>query len=155
MESSLPQEEDDNYSFTKQSHIEINLVDLPADLGLRPRIMDYNANDRDQIRRAYLQKGLCQPRYHNFLQKSFGQKLRRFNQAWFSEFPNWWEYSIAKDATFCLCCYLFKPDIEDQAGGDSFVGEGFSNWKKKEKFKLMLEVPIVLIIKFRVNVKTC
>ncbi|XP_028054201.1 uncharacterized protein LOC114258446 [Camellia sinensis] len=58
---------------------------------------------------------------------------KRFNQAWFSEFPNWLEYSIAKDAAFCLCCYLFKPDIGDQAGGDSFVGEGFSNWKKKEK----------------------
>ena len=42
--------------------------------------MDYNANDRDRIRRAYLQKGPCQPRDHNFPQKSFGQKLRRFNQ---------------------------------------------------------------------------
>ncbi|XP_028085988.1 zinc finger MYM-type protein 1-like [Camellia sinensis] len=97
--------------------------------------MDYNANDRDQIRRAYLQKGPCQRRYHNFLQKSFGQKLWRFNQAWFSEFPNWLEYNVAKDATFCLCCYLFKPDIGDQADGDSFVGEGFSNWKKKEKIR--------------------
>ncbi|XP_028076155.1 uncharacterized protein LOC114278337 [Camellia sinensis] len=54
---------------------------------------------RDQIHRAYLQKGL----------------------AWFSEFPNWLEYSIAKDAAFCLCCYLFKADIGDQTGGDSFV----------------------------------
>ncbi|XP_028126582.1 uncharacterized protein LOC114323236 [Camellia sinensis] len=83
--------------------------------------MDYNANDRDQVRRAYLQKGPCQPCDHNFPQKSFGQKLQQFNQAWFSEFPNWLEYSVAKDATFCLCCYLFKPDIRDQAGGDSFV----------------------------------
>ena len=40
-------------------------------------------------------------------------------------------YSIAKDAAFCLCCYLFKLDIGEQAGGDSFVSEGFSNWKKK------------------------
>ncbi|XP_028075464.1 zinc finger MYM-type protein 1-like [Camellia sinensis] len=51
--------------------------------------MDYNPNDQDQIRRAYLQKGPCQPRDHNFPQKAFGQKLRRFNQSWFSEFPNW------------------------------------------------------------------
>ncbi|XP_028063899.1 zinc finger MYM-type protein 1-like [Camellia sinensis] len=56
LESSLPQEKDDNYSSAKQSRIEINLADLPVDPGLRPRIMDYNANDRDQIRRAYLQK---------------------------------------------------------------------------------------------------
>ena len=46
------------------------------------------------------------------------------------------EYSVAKDATFCLCCCLFKPNIGDQAGGDSFVGEGFSNWKKKEKIQI-------------------
>ncbi|XP_028126583.1 zinc finger MYM-type protein 1-like [Camellia sinensis] len=83
--------------------------------------MDYNANDRDQIRRAYLQKTPCQPCDHNFPQKSFGQKLRQFNQAWFNEFPNWLEYSVVKDVVFCLCCYLFKLDIRDQAGGDSFV----------------------------------
>ncbi|GMP48071.1 hypothetical protein CsSME_00015559 [Camellia sinensis var. sinensis] len=73
LESSLSQEKDDNYSSAKQSRIEINLVDLPVDPRLRPRIMDYNANDRDRIRKAYLQKGLCQPRDHNFPQKSFGQ----------------------------------------------------------------------------------
>ncbi|KAG5529136.1 hypothetical protein RHGRI_029717 [Rhododendron griersonianum] len=38
------------------SCVEINLADLPSDPGLRPGIMDYNPNDRDQIRRAYLQK---------------------------------------------------------------------------------------------------
>ncbi|XP_028124415.1 zinc finger MYM-type protein 1-like [Camellia sinensis] len=56
-------------------------------------------------------------------------------RAWFSELPNWLEYSVAKDAAFCLCYYLFKPDIGDQVGDDSFVGEGFSNWKKKEKIQ--------------------
>ncbi|XP_028094726.1 zinc finger MYM-type protein 1-like [Camellia sinensis] len=45
------------------------------------------------------------------------------------------EYSVAKGAAFCLCCYLFKPDIRDQAGGDSFVGGRFSNSKKKEKIQ--------------------
>ncbi|XP_028117871.1 uncharacterized protein LOC114315457 [Camellia sinensis] len=83
--------------------------------------MDYNANDQDRIRGAYLQKRPCQPRDHNFLQKSFGQKLRQFNQTWFSEFANWLEYSVVNDAAFCLYCYLFKPDIGDQASGDSFV----------------------------------
>ncbi|XP_028088612.1 uncharacterized protein LOC114289148 [Camellia sinensis] len=57
------------------------------------------------------------------------------NLAWFSEFPNWLEYIVAKDAAFCLCCYLFKLDIGNQAGSDSFVGEGFSNRKKKEKIQ--------------------
>ncbi|XP_058192126.1 uncharacterized protein LOC131309524 [Rhododendron vialii] len=62
----------------------------------------------------------------------FVNKYRRFNKAWFSQFSTWIEYSIAKDAAFCLCCYLFKPEIGDQAGGDKFVGKGYSNWKKKK-----------------------
>ena len=26
---------------------------------------------------------------------------------------------------------MFKPDIRDQSGGDTFANVGFSNWKKK------------------------
>lgn len=111
----------------KQSHIKINAADLPADPGLWPRISNYNPNDQDQIRRAYLQKGPFQPHGHQFPQRLFGKKQRRFIQAWFGEFRTWLEYSIEKDVAFCLCCYLFKLAIGDQAGGDSFVGEGFSN----------------------------
>ncbi|KAL5557311.1 hypothetical protein UlMin_039547 [Ulmus minor] len=62
-----------------------------------------------------------------------GQVLRKFNHVWFEEYPNWLEYSIAKDAAFFLCCYLFKPIIGKQAGSDSVVSKGFSNWKKKKK----------------------
>ncbi|XP_025630197.1 uncharacterized protein [Arachis hypogaea] len=56
----------------------------------------------------------------------------KFNADWFDEFGNWLEYSISKDAVFCLCCYLRKPD---GASGDAFVKEGFSNWKKKERLQ--------------------
>ena len=31
------------------------------------------------------------------------------------------------DAAFCLYCYLFKRDVGEQAGGDTFVTESFSN----------------------------
>ncbi|XP_042413662.1 uncharacterized protein LOC122002524 [Zingiber officinale] len=44
------------------------------------------------------------------------------------------EYSIAKDAAFCLYYYLFKADHGGQSGGDSFVTEGFKNWRKKDNF---------------------
>ena len=37
---------------------------------------------------------------------------------------------------FCLCRYLFKSDIREQAGGDTFVNEGFSNWKCPKKLKI-------------------
>ncbi|KAM5569924.1 hypothetical protein ABKV19_017106 [Rosa sericea] len=59
----------------------------------------------------------------------------RFNVNWFKDHPSWLEYSIEKDVAYCLHCYLFKPNIGDQAGGDVFVGTGFNNWKKKDKLK--------------------
>lgn len=81
------------------------------------------------MHRAYLQRGPCQPKRHNFPQTNF-------NLAWFDEYASWLEYSIEKDVVYCLYCYLFKPNNGEQAGGDSFVGEGFKNWKKKEKLKI-------------------
>ena len=39
--------------------VEINLDDLPADPGLRKSIYSYNANDRELVQRAYLQRGPC------------------------------------------------------------------------------------------------
>ncbi|XP_042452194.1 uncharacterized protein LOC122036841 [Zingiber officinale] len=74
--------------------------EYPSDPGLRKNILEYNVNEREIVRRYYLQK----------------------------------EYSIAKDAAFYLYCYLFKADYGGQSGGDSFVTEGFKNWRKKEKF---------------------
>ena len=114
---------------SKQNRVEINLADLPFDLA------DYHPNDRDQVRRAYAQKGARQPKKHIFPYKTYGAKDRRFNKGWFTQFPNWLEYSIAKDAAFCLCCYLFKRDVGEQADSDTFVSEGFSNWKCPEKLQ--------------------
>jgi hypothetical protein len=59
--------------------------------------------------------------------------MRRFCPSWFNEFGNWLEYSIEKDAAFCLCCYLFRPDFGKQSGGDTFVTEGFTSWNKKSQ----------------------
>ena len=111
---------------------EVNLYDLPADPGLRKNIYEYDTNDRERIRRAYLQKGPCQPKSHVFPWRQFGSDdKRRFRASWFNEHSNWLEYSIAKDEAYCLSCYLFKPEHGYQAGGDSFVNEGFTNWKNK------------------------
>ncbi|KAF8393116.1 hypothetical protein HHK36_021357 [Tetracentron sinense] len=126
---------------SKSIQPEVNLTDLPADPGLRIRISNYNPNDQDEIRRLYLQKGPCQPRNHDFPYTKFGKQLRRFNPAWFNEYGSWLEYSIRKDAAFCLYCYLFRIDNGEQAGGESFVVEGFKNWKKKEKFEVHVGEP--------------
>ncbi|XP_070660515.1 uncharacterized protein [Malus domestica] len=116
-----------------QHSTEFILSNLPSDPGKRIRILDYNPNIRDQVRRAYVLAGPQQPKTHNFPYKKYRDTQRRFNPAWFDDFPTWLEYSVEKDVAFCLCCYLFKPNIGEQAGGDFFVGEGFSNWKKKER----------------------
>ena len=140
MEPSSPLKKSNNSN--ERSITEVKLEDLPADPGLRIRILDYNCNIRDEVRRAYLQKGPCQPRNHTFPLKKFGSQSRRFNPIWFTGYPNWLEYSISKDAAYCLkyvayclCCYLFKPEVGEQSGRDHFVSEGFSNWKKKEKLQ--------------------
>ncbi|KAI5343372.1 hypothetical protein L3X38_011248 [Prunus dulcis] len=111
------------------------LANLQADSGLRTRMADYSPNIGDEIRRAYLQKGPCQPRSYKFPQTNQSGINRRFIAHWFDD-HDWLEYSIAKDASFCLHCYLFKSNF-DQVGGDAFTGVGFNNWKKaKERFNL-------------------
>ncbi|XP_070678062.1 uncharacterized protein [Malus domestica] len=60
---------------------------------------------------------------------------RRFIPQWFDEF-DWLEYSISKDAAFCLYCYLFKTNFA-QVGSEAFTGDGFKTWKKgRERFKM-------------------
>ena len=43
------------------------------------------------------------------------------------------EYSIDKDAIFCLYCYLFGQDVVKKWGGETFVTKGFKLWNWKEK----------------------
>ncbi|XP_042405026.1 zinc finger MYM-type protein 1-like [Zingiber officinale] len=113
---------------------EFDFSQLPADPGLRIPICSYNANIRDQVRRRYLQKGPCQPSSYEFPKRKFGvSQFRRFNPSWFKKFGDWLEYSIEKDAAYCLYCYLFKTTKGKQAGGETFVSEGFTNWKGKDR----------------------
>ncbi|XP_010558839.1 PREDICTED: zinc finger MYM-type protein 1-like [Tarenaya hassleriana] len=108
---------------------QIDLHDLPSDPADRKKILEYHPNQRDEIRRKYLIRGPCQPRGHDFPKKMIGNKLRRFNPVWFDQYADWLEYSIKKDGAFCLCCYLFR----EQIGNDAFVTDGFSSWNKTER----------------------
>ncbi|XP_050139269.1 uncharacterized protein LOC126615500 [Malus sylvestris] len=120
---------------SRQSQLDGVLGNLEADPGLRTRIIDYDANMRDEVRRSYLQKGPCQPRGHNFPITDMSGINRRFIPQWFDEF-DWLEYSISKDAAFCLYCYLFKTNFA-QVGSETFTGDGFKTWKKgRERFKM-------------------
>ncbi|XP_016165011.2 zinc finger MYM-type protein 1-like [Arachis ipaensis] len=124
-------------SSNKRIFLEFEVESLIADPGQQPKISSYHPNDRDKVRCAYLQKGPCQLRNHDFSQTACGSSFRRFNPNWFDDYGNWLEYSISKDAIFCLCCYLMKPETE---GGDAFVTNGFSNWKKKERLQTHVRI---------------
>lgn len=115
-----------NPSSPKRTKLDGILANLPADPGLRPPILTYDPNFRDEIRRAYLQKGPCQPKDHNFPQTN----KRRFIPRWFDEY-DWLEYSIEKDAAFCIYCYLFKAKFYKH-GSDAFTSQGFKDWKHKD-----------------------
>ncbi|KAL5562173.1 hypothetical protein UlMin_031920 [Ulmus minor] len=66
LESPFPEEkeskDDDGDKSCDIVRMETKFPDLPTDLGLRCPILDYNPNDRDQIRREFLLRGPCQPR---------------------------------------------------------------------------------------------
>ncbi|XP_026422472.1 zinc finger MYM-type protein 1-like [Papaver somniferum] len=90
--------------------------------------MDYHPNVRNQVRRAYLQNGPCQPKNHKFPNS---RKGRKFNHSWFKAHEYWLEYSISKDRVYCLCCYLFKS-----SGANNFADEGFCTWSKKSRLQV-------------------
>ncbi|KAI5312116.1 hypothetical protein L3X38_041289 [Prunus dulcis] len=120
---------------SKESELQDILANLIADLGLRPQMLDYDPNIRDEVRRVYLQKGPCQPKDHTFPQTDLSAYDRRFNIKWFDEF-DWLEYSISKDAAFCLYCYLFKSNFRiGQGCSNAFTEICFRNWKKKDKIR--------------------
>ncbi|XP_050232846.2 uncharacterized protein LOC126681344 [Mercurialis annua] len=89
-------------------------------------IDDYDVGIRDQVRREYLLRGPCQPYGHSFPKKKQATDMRSFKEAWFKKFA-WLEYSVEKDAAFCLYCYLFA---NSGTRSESFTRKGFSNWKK-------------------------
>jgi hypothetical protein len=102
---------------------------LERDPGLRKQIWDYHVNQRDEIRRAYCNYDVFQPTLSAY-KKSGPEKHRRsFQDSWYNLFPKWLEYSLAKDAAFCLPCFLFhKPS--GNPGKNAFTVDGFRSWKK-------------------------
>lgn len=117
-----------------------NMLDfksLEADPKDRMPISSYGPNIRDAVRRYYIQKKPCQPVDHIFPKTKFGDKMRQFRPTWFKRKSQWLEYSIKADAAFCLCCYLFKNELESRGNaGDSFTRDGFRCWNNAlERFK--------------------
>ncbi|OMO68065.1 Zinc finger, TTF-type [Corchorus olitorius] len=106
----------------------MSAASIEPDPGLRPPIWEIHVDKRDEIRRAYYNTRPCQP-----LLKSKEYPLsssgRRFKSSWYEKFPDWLEYSIKKDAIFCLPCYLFSSKSK-HSGSDAFTVKGFRTWTK-------------------------
>jgi len=66
----------------------IDIIALPSDLLDRKPISSYHPNDRDEVKRAYLQKSSCQPRNHAFSQPKIFDHIQLSNESWFSAYHN-------------------------------------------------------------------
>lgn len=58
-----------NPSSSRPSELDEVLANLQANPGLRTRMVDYSPNIRDEVRRANIKKGPCQPRGHTYVFK--------------------------------------------------------------------------------------
>ncbi|XP_023735456.1 uncharacterized protein LOC111883364 [Lactuca sativa] len=67
----------------------VDLNALPVYPFEQPSIEFYHVNQRDEIRKAYLQKGHFQPLNHKFPPRNFGGKPRRFIQSRFDDNKYW------------------------------------------------------------------
>ncbi|XP_070026207.1 uncharacterized protein [Nicotiana sylvestris] len=110
---------------------ELDLGSLKGDLGERIPISDYNPRIRDEVRKHYIQQDPCQPSKHQFPKTLIGVRMRQFVPSWFNgQFSKWLEYSVKKDAAFCLCCYLFKNEFIHGSAGEFYTKNGFRAWNK-------------------------
>ncbi|CAN0880847.1 Zinc finger MYM-type protein 1 [Linum grandiflorum] len=102
---------------------------IERDPGIRKSIMTYPPGKRDEIRRAYLTAGPYQIRLSQFPKTGPPGHLRCFQQSWYDEFP-WLEYSLKKDAAYCLYCYLFAENSDVHHGWEAFTSKDFQSWKR-------------------------
>ncbi|KAL7583943.1 hypothetical protein Lser_V15G42964 [Lactuca serriola] len=121
-------------SCSNEPNDNVDLKDLPKDPTDRPKITSYKSNVRDDVRRTYLLQGPCQIRLHKFPKKKIGDRFRRFVPSWFDDF-DWLEYSVKKNKTYCLYCYVCGGLMNQRGGRDVFVSQGFDTWNKKDAFR--------------------
>ena len=121
-------EEEENQ---RNEHIMFRGIEfLERDPALRPQIWQYPNDQRDQVRRAYLQLGPMQPLLKKYKPSGPQGHQRRFNYIWFSQFPSWLEYSESSGRAYCFFCFLCSKNIKKRGGFDVFTAQGFDNWKK-------------------------
>ncbi|XP_022856648.1 uncharacterized protein LOC111377755, partial [Olea europaea var. sylvestris] len=74
---------------------ETSLEDVPIETNVKDApVQNYDADVRDVILKAYVQKNPCQPRNHEFPPKRMANKDRSFCVSWFNEYPSLLEYIV-------------------------------------------------------------
>ncbi|XP_042388054.1 zinc finger MYM-type protein 1-like [Zingiber officinale] len=107
---------------------EVDLDSLEPDPGLRRQIWEYHPNQRDEIRRVYLNLKAYQPILQEYPLNKIIKHPRRFQSTWYEQFP-WLEYSPTKDKAYCFPCFIFnKPS--GCLNQTTFTVDGFDKWKK-------------------------
>ncbi|XP_058783059.1 uncharacterized protein LOC131657710 [Vicia villosa] len=101
---------------------------LETDPGKRSQILEYHPNDQDEVRRAYLVNGPCKIKLTEYESTNIGGREHSFQYSWHEEY-DWLEYSVEKDAVFCLPCYVCYNGTSNSA----FVVTGFKGWNLKHK----------------------
>ncbi|XP_059670803.1 uncharacterized protein LOC132316325 [Cornus florida] len=101
---------------------------IERDPGLCIQIHEYPVNQRDEVRRTYINLGPYQPKLSNYPNSRDGRQNRRFKYEWFQQFP-WLEFSPSKDKAYCFSCFLFE---ERNITGcrSSLIDDIYKNWKK-------------------------
>ncbi|KAM3247786.1 hypothetical protein P3L10_009553 [Capsicum annuum] len=136
-----------NYSQSNSSNVNINrsclitdldLDSLKADPGERIPISNYDPRIRDKVRKYYIEKASCQPVLKPYPSSEIRGRKRQFASSWFKgSHSTWLEYSVEKDAAYCLCCYLFKNEFVHETTGDFYASKGFRDWNKAlKRFRL-------------------
>ncbi|CAN0926226.1 hypothetical protein LINGRAHAP2_LOCUS35219, partial [Linum grandiflorum] len=83
---------------------------------------------RDEVRRKYLLHKAYQPKLLYYKPRQVGNKMRRFQEAWYGEF-HWLEYSPTTHKAYCFPCFLFRDKLHEKQAS-ALVENGFSNWKR-------------------------
>ncbi|KAK1352734.1 hypothetical protein POM88_053165 [Heracleum sosnowskyi] len=89
LQNDIPPGQSENVNYVSEASVqncqqireEVDVDKLPIDPAKRKSIYDSHVNDREKIRRFYLQKGPCQPKIE-FPRRIFGEKKRRFVVTW-------------------------------------------------------------------------
>ncbi|KAK4715356.1 hypothetical protein R3W88_013694 [Solanum pinnatisectum] len=117
---------------------DLNLDSLEADPRKRVPIAHYNnPRIKDEVRKHYIQKGLCQPKMDSYPPTKIGKRVRQFCKIWFEgSYSKWLGYSVEKDSVYCLCCYLFKDDFFHGSTREFYTKMGFRSWNRAlERFR--------------------